>query len=214
MNPVASIVVIAARQFNPSILTQLWLVRNGILAEDEFAPGCIFTDDISQVQTNKFHLVAIPQQLQFAPNVSNDAEIQLLSDKLGGIVRALPHTPYTAIGLNFVYHKQPADVSAASKRAFFQPGSQLFRVFDTPTSHFGGYMSKDWCNMRLKLDIKPIYIEEGGHKENRLQFGFNFHRDLQAEHAVTQIQECLQLWPQAKAESDTMIESAIKDWNL
>src|SRR5258707_15829179 len=109
MEIVESNVVVAARQFNPSILTQLWLVRNGIVGEDEFLPGSVVTDGLCQFQTERFILIAIPNLLQVSlrPLVAVPDEGALMADNVGGMVRSLPHTPYSAVGLNFVWHETP-----------------------------------------------------------------------------------------------------------
>src|SRR5207253_8065118 len=94
-------VVVTANQFNPSIVTQFWLVKEGVASENEFEGSCIFTEGVSQVQTKTFQLVVVPQMLQFTPSPDAEKQGDLASAKVGKIVRALPHTPYTAIGLNF-----------------------------------------------------------------------------------------------------------------
>src|SRR5262249_55230541 len=64
---VGSSVVIVARNFNPSVTSQLWLARNGVVEEGDFLPGCIFTDLLVQVRTRRFSLLFTPEQLQFVP---------------------------------------------------------------------------------------------------------------------------------------------------
>lgn len=55
----ASAVVVVANVFNPSIVSQVWLVRNGLLGEDELPPnsGSVFADALVQVVAPRYTLV-------------------------------------------------------------------------------------------------------------------------------------------------------------
>ena len=58
-------VVIIARQFNPSIISQHWLIKNNILAEDDFEDGSVFSPVMVNVQSKVCHILVLPDQLQF-----------------------------------------------------------------------------------------------------------------------------------------------------
>jgi hypothetical protein len=147
-------VVITTNKFNPSILTQVWLVRNAILAEEDLVVGN-FSPMAVQVQARAFQLLALPEFIQFTP-CTVGANGDLILQKVGGIVRALPHTPYTGVGMNFVWTETPdVELTTLTRRMFFFQDSPIFSLFDTENAHFGGYMSKDFLGIRLRLDIKP-----------------------------------------------------------
>ena len=59
--------VVLANCFNPSVVSHLWLVRNGLLGADELPQdsGSIFTDALVQVVTARYTLIVTPDQLQF-----------------------------------------------------------------------------------------------------------------------------------------------------
>src|SRR5258707_9842242 len=94
-------VVVTANQFNPTIVTQLWLVQNGILTADE-GPG-IYVPGFVQVKAREFELLVLLDRLQFVPTSEPGKRAELVAEKVGTIVRTLPHTPYVAAGLNFVW---------------------------------------------------------------------------------------------------------------
>jgi len=198
---VSANVVVAAQQFNPSILSQLWLVRNGVVAEDEFGEGCIFAPAITQVITDDFRLLAVPEQLQFAPSCMPEDAGSLVASKVGSIVRTLPHTPYRAAGLNFHWHVTPgaSGFSEFARGLFFREHNALYAEFDQEDSRFGAYLSKDVFSCRLRLDVKPITIhsKEGIHE--CLLLAFNFHRELGSEDRVSEILEHLDRWKEASA---------------
>src|SRR3954452_10956137 len=97
-------VIIAARQFNPTVFSQLWLVRNELLAEEDFGPGYLFSEAVVQMATPQFLMLVVPSQLQFSPTDQVEDQQALIRGKVGRIVERLPHTPYVAVGLNFVWH--------------------------------------------------------------------------------------------------------------
>jgi hypothetical protein len=66
-----SVVVIAAQQFNPSIVTSRRLVRHEVLADEDFQEGSFYSDFIVQVRSKPFHMLVLPEQLQFVPSAPN-----------------------------------------------------------------------------------------------------------------------------------------------
>ncbi len=90
---VNSNVVIAAQQFNPSVLSQLWLVDNHVIERDEFEPGSMFTEMIVQAATAEFIILITPQQLQLTPRGAEDQQQATLSsnalDALSKLCRTL-----------------------------------------------------------------------------------------------------------------------------
>ena len=198
---VGSSVVVVAQNFNPSMTSQLWLVRNGVVPEGDFLPGCIFTDLLVQVRTRRFSLLFTPEQFQLVPAPGEDNPHALMQETIGRIVEMLPHTPYRALGLNFTWHLTPegGDVAALSRRLFFSSGRPLFRDFDAPDASFGAFLSRDLLGFRLKLDVKPVTVPPAATSgTQRLQLLYNFHADLpEGEEAVARLQQHLRRWGEA-----------------
>lgn len=210
---VNSNIVIAAQQFNPSVIGQLWLVRNGLLEERDFRAGCVFTDMVVQVHSREFNLMVVSQQCQFSPRVDRQREQGLVMEKIGAIARSLPHTPFRGIGLNFTWQLIPAgaDVPTISHGLFFVENGPLHREFDAPDARFGAYMSKDALDGRLKLDVKPITINREDEELEVIQFTFNFHRDLVREDdPVVCIEHMLGQWNDARDESSRIVHAALE----
>lgn len=198
---VGSSVVVVAQSFNPSVTNQLWLVRNDVVPEGDFLPGCIFTDLLVQVRTKQFSLLFTPEQFQFVPAPSEENPHALIQETIGRIVEMLPHTPYRALGLNFTWHLTPegGDVTALSRRLFYIAGRPLFRDFDAPDASFGAYLSRDLLGFRLKLDIKPMTVPPStSGPAQRLQLLYNFHADLsEVGEPVARLQQHLRRWEEA-----------------
>ncbi len=212
---VASNTVIVAQQFNPSVVSQLWLVRNRIVAEDDFRPGCVFTDMLVQVDAREFQLVVVPPQCQFSPQVDAELQQDLVVERVGGIVRALPHTPYRGIGLNFIWHLTPedADVPTVSRSLFFCEGGPIHREFLDGNARFGAYLSKDAFGARLKLDAKPIIVNQNQDSpQERIQFAFNFHMDVDVnDDPVECIDSLLRRWNEVRDESSRIVNLALRE---
>jgi hypothetical protein len=208
-------VVIVAHQFNPSVFSELWLVRNRLLQEEDREIGCVFTDPLVNVRSREFNLLATPDQVQFAPRGPAEGHQELILAKVGAIVELLPHVPYHAVGLNFVWQFDPAPetVAGASRRLFFVPERRVFRQFDTEDAQFGTYLSKNSLGCRLKLDIKPVMVTTIEENEMRVSpaitFGFNYHLDVVSEeNPPMRIREMLAQWDVAKAEAEQIARDA------
>jgi len=191
--------VVVAHQFNPSIVTQMWLVRHEIINENEFGEACVFTPAFVQVRSSSFHLTILPERLHFRPLCSDDEAADLVRDKVGSLVGLLPQTPYSAVGLNFTWLIVPEDGNTRSllRELFFKNNNPIDQEFDTEDALFGGYYSRSELGGRLKLDVKPVNVESPQLSEQRIQIAFNFHRDVE-ENAAHDIQEFVAQWNRAK----------------
>lgn len=202
VEPGTSNAVIVAHQFNPSVVNQVWLVDNDIVARDEFQEGCVFSDMVVNVNAKDFSLFVSPEQLQFVPKDGGQPIAETLR-RLEKLVEGIPHTPFSGLGLNFVWIASDIDINALSRKLFFVPDSALYNAFDTKDARFGGYMSRDFNGGRLRLDIKPVTltVRETGVSVDRIQFSFNFHFDTAPGKAgATAISQHLKLWQAASEE--------------
>jgi hypothetical protein len=201
-------VVIAGQQFNPTVFNQAWLLRLGVLDDDTLESGSLFSDGVVHVRATTFDMLVIPPQLQFIPRVAESSQQELIVAKLSAIVSAIPHTPFSGLGLNFNWHLVPDDASTnrLSRDLFFLPDRPLYQRFQSENSRFGAYLSKDFGPFRLKLDIKPITVQLADHVEQRIQFAFNFHFDLQDD-AAASITQRLEQWGEVATEVNEVISS-------
>ncbi|HEX3657039.1 MAG TPA: hypothetical protein VHV55_14590 [Pirellulales bacterium] len=206
--------VVAARGFNPSVFSQLWLVENGIASRDDVSKDFIYAPPLVQLTTAEFTLVVFAEQIQITPKPGADSG-RIVQQKLGTIVDLLPHTPYVAAGLNFCWQLElpPEDLPRACRSLFFRENSSLFKFFDQPDARFGGYMSRDIDWARLRLEIKPAFVSLEEPKE-ALVASFNFNRETAGTNAVNEIQEVLSRWKSAEETVATAIESLEREWNF
>jgi hypothetical protein len=203
-----SAVVVIAQQFNPTVVSQLWLVRHGLIGENDVQEGSIFSDAFVQLASPQFNLLLLPNQLQFVPLESAGTQQALVLAKVGTIVRELPHTPFRGLGLNFNWHltAPDADMNTLTREMFSVPERPLYQQFATADARFGAYLSKDYAGFRLKLDIKPVVVPLPEAGEHRLQFAFNFHCDI-GENGSAQIESQLARWNDARDEAERIINA-------
>jgi len=211
MEFIAQNVVVTANQFNPSIFTQPWLSRNGVILDDEVLPNAVFQTEFCQVVATHFTLLVLPTALQIHLQTDVADSGVLVRDRVSRVVRVLPQTPYVAIGLNFIWNaaSENETIEQLSRRLFFLDHPP-FNHFNVDNAKFGSYMSRNFADsVRLKLDIKPVVSKEDN-QVHRLQFTFNFHRDISGDHPVQDIEELLNLWERAKDASRTIVAESIR----
>lgn len=94
-------IVILARKHNPTIASKEWLERKRIVA----GPFGQFVhhDAISVVEGQHVSLMLDESRLNLSLRNPTEENVALLTDSALRFVRALPETPYSAVGLNFTY---------------------------------------------------------------------------------------------------------------
>lgn len=197
---IVSNVIIVADKFNPSLFSQIWLDKHGILPEQESKGDQINTPVFVLAQSELFSLQVWPERLQFSYKAAAEDATELIRNRVGRIVELLPHTPFTAAGMNFTWHVSMEDSLSfpAVDKSMFWRDSSLHSLFDTKDARFGGYFSKNFLGTRLRLDIKPV-------NKNGLEFfqaAFNFHVDLAKGDPVELILRNLQDWEALKKHSE------------
>jgi hypothetical protein len=205
-------VVVTAEQFNPTIVSQLWLAKKGIVPDDGFREGCIFADTVAQVRARDFDLLVIPQMAQFVPTVEPQLRQHTILEKMGALIRELPETPFRALGINLLWHVVPATstIEDLCRRLFWVADGPIHRFFEDGQSRFGAYLSKDSHGFRLKLTALPMLFPPiGKDTQHVIGFNFNYHFDIPADSdKVATITQKLADWNDVVQESQQIVEAA------
>ena len=212
-------VVIVAKDFNLSIFKPFWLVKNNIFRESELQGNIVITPPAVQIPADRYQFLLLPDRLQLSmqreyPDAESD-----ISRIVGGVVKTLPQTPYTAIGLNFNYLVAPEgdDIFGSWNRKFF--ASALSAEIQSPeetNARFGSYVSFDALGTRLKINISPVKAPPNVENLSKswqagqelMRVHLNFHSDVvdgesPAESVLGQIGK----WPEALALSRRITEN-------
>ena len=203
-----SAVVIAAKQFNPTVMGEIWLSENNIITKAELkdATNKVFVDGIAQVDCKDFALVVVGSQLQFVPKDAHRADV---FERLKLLIGLIPHTPFTAIGINHSWQVTPVgvDTKEFSRRVFLRDDSPFAEMFSDDDSLFGGYFSKDIFGGRLKVDVQPaILASPESSQVVFITLNFNFHLELTGagQKKVEAIYQHLSRWEEARSLTEKM----------
>lgn len=216
LNTLEENVVIVARSFNLSILSQLWLVKQGIVAEDEFGESCVFSRLAVQVDTRNYRLLVVPDRLQLTFARDRGDRAGIIRRVLVKLIRSLPHTPFVAAGFNMQFVLDMAgvtDYASKLRRIMLPSANPVAAHFMQEDSRFGAYCTKAFAGMRLNLDMRSIQRHAAASpSEEGLQVAFNFHRDLPHEDRVGPLIETLGIWDAAAGEARSITESLVRYW--
>jgi len=217
---VMSSVVILARDVNQSIFTTLWLVKNGILLEEEASVrDLVVAAGITRVPTPEFELLVLPDRLQMRFDPKTPDATGTLNRVLGGIAKTLPHTPFSAVGLNFQHElvpTGPADFFEWNRRIFASPWA-LTRVNDDTRTRFGcnfAYDAYDGARMRVSAGVKSQADTSTDrassaptHEPYVVVVSCNLHRDLSADNAPKELPRMLGLWRSVRDDTTELVAS-------
>lgn len=200
--PISLNAVIVATNFNPSVFSQYWFLKNDLFKPEDFvSPETqAFTPLAVQFQTPNLEFLVISDRVQVNLKIENEDYQNLVSQTLGKVADILPHTPFRAIGFNMNWRVGKLSNEAfgvIDRKVFFKYDNNIFdSYFTEPDCRFGSYLSKDFRGGRLRLTITPIRV--AGNKETNphegLDLNFNFNFNLVEEKRVIQIHENINSW--------------------
>jgi len=171
--------VLVAESINLNIFQPIWLVENGIVEKSEIEKGTNFNTPVAaSISTGKFDLLVVSERIQLSFNNGVENAEDDIKRIIGGIVSSLPHTPYTAIGLNFNYMLTSKDEAAFVRKAkelFLNNSSSLVSEFSSDDVRAGMYASKNIFNARLRMDVKPVVKNDG---KEAVQLNCNVHKNV------------------------------------
>lgn len=200
--------VVVARQFNPSVITDRWLERHGIVLDGEFSDGCFYTPPAVKVSTIGFELLALPDRLQLTPKPeSRDSAIERISK----LVRLLEHTPYVAVGINLHWLVEMPIESAVTymRTTFCVPNTPFSRSLEDDSVVFGSLVQLPAIGGRLRLDIRPTsMIDDVTFPESGLLVRANYHFAVSQDDSPSlAVAGFLSRWNEAETHSSDYVGS-------
>jgi len=161
-------VVILARNFNPTIASQEWLLAKKIISAP--VTNFVHVPNLSIVEGQGVRFVLDEARLQLMSRQPDVPSLPKLATASRRFVRALPHTPYTAVGLNLRFAILTAGLDLA---ALGRPKARsLARIFGE-NCHVGYKITFLHEGFRVAVDIPP---STNGTEPARL--ALNFHADV------------------------------------
>jgi len=166
--------IVMLGDFNPANYDKLFFIKNDLISEEEFLESSIFTPKFSRINTKDLVIdIELNKVLIFN---STDVENELLKN----IAEKIVDTPakVNVIGFNFKWFLLIDNIYNFTKKQFYlQDNNILNKHFNSEDTAYGYYISDDFLNSHLKLEIKPSILQEvsTNKSQNILSFDFNFH---------------------------------------
>jgi hypothetical protein len=171
-------VVILARNFNPTIASKEWLLAKKIISGP--VANFVHVPNLSMVEAQGATLILDESRLQLTSRQPEAPSLAKLAAASRRFVRALPHTPYTALGFNLRFAMSTARLDLG---ALGQPKARsLARIFGD-NCHVGYKITFLHEGFRVTVDIPPL---TNGSEPARV--ALNFHADVaSADEAIERI---------------------------
>ena len=164
-------IVVLARNHNPAIPSKDWLEKKQVIIDEplNFANTPVF----SFFETKNFALTVDQQKWQIVLKVVNQANIEALADITEKYLRALPETPYHAVGLNFQYIGRPGkeeNCFEILKSIFVSDKQKITSSINSVNFASGGLIYFDHGQFRVKIAVDPSLKTK-----KDIAISFNYH---------------------------------------
>jgi len=170
-------IVVVAESWNPRILTADWLNTHTAVKDFETE---ILVPPLSIANSFKFKLVCEPQKLQLILKDPVKGDMNELTKIVKSIVKKLPETKYTALGVNFKgridFPTEKAVFGFIKKYASVKAIPGLCKENDDSLKVIVHLIKENILGSRLTIKMLPA-IEVKNHKYV-LVMDFNFHNGV------------------------------------
>ena len=198
-------VSIVGKDFNPSLLTQGWLLENGIIDLSDLKKSFFAMPAMANVESSLLSFNIFNSNLTLIPQGPADGHQGVLTNGVGKIIEVMQGKP-SYIDLHFAWTAPYVSTQQEdTRKLFFNPVSQFCKLFDVPDASFGAIVSKEYeKGVRLFLNIYHQF-RQNAEIIKQFQFVFYYHKDLSGPDFKSEITEVLTLWNKAKAYSESLI---------
>lgn len=185
----SSIIVIG--NFNPAIFSPFWLEKNNLIGSEDAkgaltSPNLLITSQIFKFETEWFVLQVIPQQFSLS---SKGAISPTMKDLAVEIFSLLPHTPISALGINFMAHYKIQNVDE-----YYKIGDMLAPKTIWDGINFFSEQSTGLENLTIRIDpfkrgeksityqpenIKKVIVQPSLKIIPGIYFAYNDHSNIE-----------------------------------
>jgi len=156
-------VVILAKSHNPTIVSNEWVIKKGVLEEPII--NFIHTPPFSMVENNDLRIHVDSGRMQIIVKRVEPDIIDKLPIIIKNYVNSLPETPYTAIGFNFSYR----EITEKNLGSIFSPDVEKFRKAFSEDYRVGGTIRFNFEDFIVTVNLLP---------DEKVLANFNFHSDI------------------------------------
>lgn len=163
-------VVILADAHNPSIVSPQWLKEKNLIIEEP--KQFVHTPDFSLFDSETFSLIVDRQRLQITVKKQNTDALEALANIGKGYIKLLPHIPYRALGLNFVWLAEANEKEHLPKiNIIIDSINDVSSILPDHELNYGCiiYASKEPYLLRLTIEPQA---------KSTLVYNFNYHHEV------------------------------------
>lgn len=171
-------IVILASSFNPSIVSKEWLIRKGIAKDTP--KNFTHTPVFSFFESDNFSITLVPDRFQLEVRKINDANLKQLVPMAEKFASSLPETPYTAIGVNYLWQAEfetKEVINKILKGIFTFNWDKTKNIFKEQDVSLGSIVWLNYAGFLMKLSILPS-LET---KKCYILCDFNYHANITGE---------------------------------
>lgn len=148
---VNSNITIIAKEHNPSIISQEWLMKKKLISEKviNFAQTPVF----SVVETDSFDCVIDPERLFLNAKKPNEATLKRIQQIATDYTGILPEIPYKGIEMRFIY-----EIVGKNERLkdLFIKNDDIFKKVFSEEYKIGGVISYNFSEFSVKARFSPM----------------------------------------------------------
>lgn len=195
-------IVILAENHNPAIVSVEWL-KNKSIFDEEATNNFTNTPVFSFVEFPSFQLIVEPIRLQIALKTPSEENIPRLEKAGQNYIKALPETPYSAVGLNYTWMVAFDDQEVACqflKNLLVADDKRLSDGLGTEYYEVGGILIVNEDVFRIR-----VIIERSAQSPTDISCHFNYHANVKD---IQQVQQAIAAF-QCKKEDSKQIVSRL-----
>jgi len=183
-------IVMLAKNHNPSIVSKDWLTQKKIIEEEvnKFTHTPVF----SLVETTNFTFIVDPDRLQISVKNITPENVKNLPKITERHINQLPETPYTAIGLNYIFHIISAKQSL---KDVFSTDEKKFRELFSHDYQLGGVIRFKFEEFLVRVNLLPL-------DDDKIVADFNFHIN---SGEIEKIRDKLRIYSKAKKKAEEIL---------
>jgi len=153
-------IVILAQAHNPSIISPDWVRK--VLLVKESPSNFVHTPPFSLFDSKSFLLTVDTNRLELVTKVLDDEHISTCGQAVSAYLHALPHIPYSSLGLNYIWEYSSDDLSGKPlpQVKLLIDNFDLSQVFKHRIIKYGGtvYMETKPYTLTVRIDYEGSQI--------------------------------------------------------
>ena len=166
--------------FDLAIFDRYFFIKNEIFNDKDIQYQSSFNpQQVIQIFNSKYNFFITPNQI-----IISSLSLNNLEDNINELVKKIIQIGsfgISAVGFNFHWslRDNTKSIPELSKENFYSDNIKILSFFKSNDARFGTYASMNFLNSRLKLDVKPVSIQNTVtlEIEDVINFAFNFHFD-------------------------------------